>query len=220
MPTIGPSFPGPVPSHGDRRKRRVGILGGSFNPAHDGHRHISLEAIRRLDLDEVWWLVSPQNPLKCSEKTASLLDRMQKAQKIACHPKIRISSMEDNLPSRFTANTLRILTARFPLTRFVWLMGADNMIQIPRWHRWHTIFSLVPVAILDRGEYAGRALAGMAAQRFARFCAAASRSRDLADRHPPAWTFLRIRRHPASSTAIRNRNSGYEERSTPDPGPM
>ncbi|WP_322099417.1 nicotinate-nucleotide adenylyltransferase [Haematospirillum jordaniae] len=211
MSGIDLTFPGPVPSRGDHRRRKIGLLGGSFNPAHDGHRHISLEAIRRLGLDEVWWLVSPQNPLKPRAGMLPLPIRIEKARHIARHPRIRVSSLESHLPSRFTADTLRALKTRFPAAQFVWLMGADNMLQIPHWYRWPTIFSLVPVAILDRGEYAGRALVGTAAQRFLRFRVAASQVSDLAGKTPPAWAFLRIRLHPASSTAIRSQRRKPEE---------
>ncbi|MBV9833149.1 MAG: nicotinate-nicotinamide nucleotide adenylyltransferase, partial [Alphaproteobacteria bacterium] len=114
--------------------RRIGLLGGSFNPAHEGHVHISLEALKRLDLDEVWWLVSPQNPLKAANGMASLADRMEGARSVtATHPRLRVTDLERKLGTRYTIDTVRALRRRHPHARFVWLMGADNLRQLPRW---------------------------------------------------------------------------------------
>ena len=136
-----------------RPARRIGILGGSFNPAHDGHRHISLEALKRLRLDEVWWLVSPQNPLKPQEGMAPFEDRIEKAKSVADHPRIRVTDIEKGFATTYTAETLARLCRRFPNQRFVWLMGADNLSQISRWNRWTRIFHTVPVAVFDRPSY-------------------------------------------------------------------
>jgi nicotinate-nucleotide adenylyltransferase len=196
----------PLPPRGDRRRGRVGLLGGSFNPAHDGHRHISVEALKRLGLDEVWWLVSPQNPLKARAGMAPLGDRVATARTVANHPRLRPTDLERHLGTTYTAETVGRLRRAFPRLRFVWLMGADNLIQIPHWHRWTAIFHAVPVAILDRGPYSGRALAGLAARRFAAARMPAKGAAALAGREPPAWVFLPIRRHAASATAIRARH--------------
>lgn len=126
---------------------RVGLLGGSFNPAHDGHRYISRLALKLLGLDEVWWLVSPQNPLKPAAGMASLGDRLARAQAVADHPRIRVTDLERLLGTRYTADTLAALHRCFPRTRFVWLMGADNLLQVPRWQRWTEIFETTPVAL-------------------------------------------------------------------------
>jgi len=182
-------------------RRTVGLLGGSFNPAHDGHRHVSLLALRRLGLDEVWWLVSPQNPLKPVAGMAPLAQRLAAARRIARHPRIRVSDIEQRLGTRYTVDTIGRLQQRFPGVRFVWLMGADNLAQIPHWHRWPEIFARVPVAVFDRGDAAFRALAGPASRRFARYRVRDPRA--LALSRPPAWCFLFIARHPASATAIR-----------------
>lgn len=182
---------------------RIGLLGGSFNPAHAGHRHISLYALKALKLDQVWWLVSPQNPLKSSAGMGSLAERLEWARVAARHPRIRVTDLECSLGTRYTADTLRQLTRRFPKTRFVWLMGADNLRQIPRWRDWARIFRLVPIAVFSRPTYSLGALGGMAAQRFARRRVPDLRARGLADAEPPAWTFLRNPLHPASATAIR-----------------
>ena len=120
----------------DHRNRRIGLLGGSFNPAHAGHRYISTEALRRLDLDEVWWLVSPQNPLKSQSGMAPFSQRLSHAASVARHPRIRVSAIEAEMGTRYTADTLAMLVRRFPAARFVWLMGADNLMQIPKWRDW------------------------------------------------------------------------------------
>jgi len=185
---------------------RVGLLGGSFNPAHDGHRHISLVALERLGLGQVWWLVSPQNPLKPVEGMAPLSERLKNAEQIARHPRILVTDIESRLDTRFTADTVKRLQQRYPKVRFVWLMGADNLLQIPKWRNWQTIFHALPIAILDRGPYSNfyRALSGQAAQKFKNSRVPARRAHRLADMAPPAWVYLRdMKRHPASATRIR-----------------
>jgi nicotinate-nucleotide adenylyltransferase len=184
-------------------KRRIGLLGGSFNPAHDGHRHLSLEALKRLGLDEIWWLVAPQNPLKPVAGMAPLDDRLRQAQAVARHPYIRVIDVETPLGTRYTADTLAALGARFPHARFVWLMGADNLVQIPRWKEWQRIFRQLPIAVFARPTYCRRALAGKAAQRFAR-ARIDGKERLLADRSPPAWCFVPMKLDPHSATAIRS----------------
>ena len=188
---------------GDRRRRRVGLLGGSFNPAHAGHRHVSLEALHRLALDEIWWLVSPQNPLKPVVGMASLDERIATATKVARHPAIRVSGIEREMGTRFTADSLAALRRRFPGCRFVWLMGADNLRQIPRWDRWLTIFGRVAVAVFDRSPYSYKALAGRAAKRFAGHRAVGRGVVRLAAEPPPRWAFIHSPRHSASATLIR-----------------
>ena len=186
---------------------RIGLLGGSFNPAHDGHRQISVEALRRLQLDQVWWLVSPQNPLKSEAEMAPLALRMESARAVAKHPLIRPTDIETRLGTRFTADTLVALTRRFPRSRFVWLMGADNLVQIPSWDRWTQIFNTVPVAIFDRPSYTLRALAGTAARRYRRNRLREREAPRLAGMSPPAWIFLHIRLNPASATQLRARRA-------------
>jgi nicotinate-nucleotide adenylyltransferase len=178
-------------------------LGGSFNPAHAGHLHISREALKRLDLDEVWWLVSPQNPLKARRGMAAFARRLALARAEARHPRIRVVDLEDRLGTRFTVDTLAALRRRFPRVRFVWLMGADILAEITRWKAWPEIFLRAPVAVFARPTYCHRALAAMAAQRFARFRLAPGAARRLAAMKPPAWTFLWMKLDPRSATAIR-----------------
>ncbi len=193
------------PALGDRRRRRIGLLGGSFNPAHRGHRHISLLALRMLDLDEIWWLVSPQNPLKPVQGMAPFADRLESARRVAHHPRIKITDIEARLGSQFTVQTLTALRTRFPRTRFVWLMGADNLRQIPLWESWNRIFALAPIAVFARPAYSLGALGGLAAQRYARNRVEPSRARHLAEMTPPAWVFFATRLDPLSATAIRER---------------
>lgn len=197
--------PLPPNAWGDSRRRAIGLLGGSFNPAHDGHRHVARLALKFLD--EVWLLVSPQNPLKPVAGMAPLAERLAEARRVmAGDPRIRVTALEQKLGSRFTFDTINRLKIRFPRVRFVWLMGADNLVQIARWARWNRIFDSVPVAVLARSPYSQRALAAKAARRLAGF--RVKQARGLADRMPPAWTFLHVRLHPASATAIRARRQG------------
>ncbi|WP_051340735.1 nicotinate-nucleotide adenylyltransferase [Azospirillum halopraeferens] len=192
---------------------RIGLLGGSFNPAHAGHRHISVYALKALRLDRVWWLVSPQNPLKPADGMAPAAQRLAEASTAARHPRIVPTLLEGELGTRYTADTLAALTRRFPRTRFVWLMGADNLRQIPRWQRWTKIFRMVPIAVFSRPTYSLGALGGMAARRYARRRVSEHRVRELAALAPPAWAFLRNPLHPASATAIRRaRARGSEPR--------
>ena len=184
-------------------RRRIGLLGGSFNPAHAGHQHISLLALRRLALDEVWWLVSPQNPLKPAQGMASLERRVASARAVADHPRIRVTDIERTLGTRYTVDTVRALQRRHPRYGFVWLIGADNLAQMPAWKSWQTLFRSVAVAIFARPSYSLRALAGQAAGRFARSRLPERMAPRLALEKPPAWVFLRIRLHAASATAIR-----------------
>lgn len=185
----------------------MGILGGSFNPAHDGHLHISLLALKLLKLDEVWWMVSPQNPLKPTKGMAPFEERLAEARDLVKHPNIRITSIEERLGTTNTAESLAVLKQCFPKTRFVWLMGADNLKQISRWHRWTRIFNQVPIAVFDRAPYSFGALAGKAAKAFFRFKKQPADACNLADMPAPAWMFFHTRLHPGSATNIRARRA-------------
>ena len=189
----------PVP---EPRPLRVGLLGGSFNPAHGGHRHVSLNALREVALDQVWWLVSPQNPLKPVAGMAPLAERIASARKVARHPRIRVTDIELRLGTRYTIETVERLKALHP-HRFVWLLGADNLAQLPRWRRWRDLMAAVPVAVFERAPYSYAALAGKAAACFGAARVEEDGLRDLVTATPPAWAFVRLRAHPASSTAIR-----------------
>lgn len=191
---------------------RVGLLGGSFNPAHEGHRHVSLVALARLRLDAVWWLVSPQNPLKPRAGMRALAGRLAEARRVAAHPRIVPTTIERDLGTVYTAETLAALERRFPRTRFVWLMGADNLVQIPRWRNWRKIFERTPVAVFNRPPYSLKALGGKAARRFRDRRVGAERAGGLAALDPPAWVYVDSPMHPASATEIRRRRDAPARR--------
>ena len=154
----------------------------------------------------MWWLVSPQNPLKPVADMAPLADRLAQARQVAAgHHRIRVSDLETRLGGpHFTVDTLKTLRRRYPRVRFVWLMGGDNLLQIPRWERWTEIFRTVPIAVFDRPSCASRALAGQAARRFARQRLPAGAARRLAETKPPSWVFFHTRLDPTSATRIRS----------------
>lgn len=190
--------PGPV-----ARGLRIGLLGGSFNPAHEGHIHVSQVALRRLGLDYVWWLVAPHNPLKPSIGMAPLDARMARAMETAAHPRILVMDIEAALGTRYTIDTLGALQLRFPELRFVWLMGSDNLDQFRRWRRWPDIASRIPIAVVMRPGSTLAPLRAKAAQRLARSRRIACGRIAFAD--PPAFVVLDGPRSPASATAIRAR---------------
>ena len=205
-----PPRPNPLPRWGTgglysaAAGRRIGLLGGSFNPAHGGHLHISREALKRLDLDEVWWLVSPQNPLKPVAGMAPFAERLEQATDIArADRRIRVSDIESKLGTIYTADTLKALRRRFPRARFVWLMGGDNLAQFPHWQRWPQIFRTVPVAVFARPPSSLKVLAGPAAQRFGQARLPENSARRLLLMSPPAWVFFHTRLDPRSATSIR-----------------
>ena len=179
----------------------IGLLGGSFNPPHEAHRQISLTALKRLGLDQVWWLVSPANPLKDSSKLPSLEDRVQAARKMAKSPRIEVTGFAGSSP--YTIDLVTELKRRFPGVNFVWLMGADNLAQFHRWRSFDKIFARLPIAVLDRPGFRLKARAGLAAQRFAPYRVDESDARGLARLEPPAWTILTHRLSGLSSTALR-----------------
>ena len=183
--------------------KRIGLLGGSFNPAHMGHVYISQEALTRLKLDEVWWMVSPQNPLKSTSGMSDFNTRFASAKAIALDTRIVVTEIELELQTTFTVDTLKALRERYPEHRFVWLMGADNLRQIPKWKGWRQIFRMVPIAIFPRPAYSRRALTGKASRRFKRFQVKSTRGTRLANMRPPAWIFLRTQPNTTSATRIR-----------------
>ena len=185
---------------------RVGLLGGSFNPAHDGHRHISLEALARLNLDRVWWIVSPGNPLKSHGDLADLEARLRLAAAVAHHPRVDVTGFEAQLGTAYTAETLSYLTKRLPDVNFVWLMGADNLATLHRWRAWRRILATMPVAVIDRPGWRYRALASRAAISHAGAQRPEAESRGLAGATAPAWSFLSIPLSNLSSTALRARS--------------
>ena len=182
---------------------RIGLLGGSFNPAHEAHRHISLAALKRLGLDQVWWLVSPRNPLKHAKGLNSLDERIAEARTVARHPRIVVTGFEAARGSAYSVDTLKFLKRRFPEVNFVWLMGADNLAEFHRWRDWEGLFRLVPFAVLDRPGFRLKGRASRAAQRFASGYVDETDSRGLARLAPPAWTILTLPLSSLSSTGLR-----------------
>ena len=190
------------PRHGDRRRLRIGILGGSFNPAHEGHRHVAETALRALGLDQVWLLVSPGNPLKTAAGMAPFAERLASARAISRPPRILATGIEASLGERYSALTLAKLARRFPKARFVWIIGADNLWQLPRWRRWRELVAGTSMAVLPRPGWTRKALAGAAAKRLRH---ARRRPLALLRDGPPGWTMIPAREHHASATAIRAR---------------
>lgn len=186
----------------------IGLLGGSFNPAHDGHREISLEALKRLKLDAVWWLVTPGNPLKEAGVYAPYEDRISAARRRADHPRIVVSNFEARKSLQYTVDTLATLKLLWPDMCFVWLMGADSLAGFHRWKDWRRIFELAPIAVFARPGYDEDALASEAARAFALFRREAEEAGTLARAEPPAWIFFKDTTNPASSTAIRAARGG------------
>ncbi len=186
---------------------RIGLLGGSFNPPHQAHLEISLTALKRLGLDQVWWLVTPGNPLKGTAKLASLESRVEAAKVLAKNPRIAVTGFEAKTGSAFTIDLLLGLKQRFPDVNFVWLMGADNLAEFDRWRAWEEIFALMPIAVLDRPGFRLKARAGKAAQRFAAYAVDESDARGLALLPPPAWTILSHKLSSLSSTALRTKKA-------------
>jgi nicotinate-nucleotide adenylyltransferase len=182
---------------------RIGLLGGSFNPAHGGHREISLKALEALRLDAVWWLVSPGNPLKDETEYAPYEERLAEARRIAAHPRIIVSNFEARQNLRYTIDTLDALAALWPQTQFVFLMGADSFASFHRWKDWRRIASRIPLAVFNRPGHEDAALTGDAARALALFRTPEERAAAIVDGEPPIWTFISTTRNPASATAIR-----------------
>lgn len=185
----------------------VGVFGGSFNPAHDGHAHVAETALRRLGLDRVIWLVSPQNPLKDARDSAPLAERMASAEQAARQavsgPSMIVSDFETRAGTQWTIDTLRTLVHRHPGVRFVWLMGSDNLASFHRWRGWTDIMRLMPMAVVARPGSLLDSRTAPAAARFAESRIPAGRARLLADMDAPAWTYLTAPLNPRSSTALR-----------------
>lgn len=183
--------------------RRIGLLGGSFNPAHAGHREISLAALDRLGLDAVWWLVTPGNPLKDKGVYAPYEERLHKARRVADHPDIVVSDFERRHDLQYTVDTLERLQEINPDARFVWLMGADSLASFHGWKDWRRIAERVPIAVFNRPGHGEDALAGEAAKALAAFRIDASAAQTLIEQTPPAWVYFADLDNPLSSTALR-----------------
>jgi nicotinate-nucleotide adenylyltransferase len=189
---------------------RIGLLGGSFNPPHAAHRAISLFAMKRLQLDRVWWLVSPGNPLKHTRGPHDTAARAAAARAVAQDPRIDVSCLEAVIGTRYTVDTISYLRRRCAGARFVWIMGADNLAQFHRWENWQRIAAEVPIAVIDRPPQSFRALAAPAAQALADDRILESKARTLAASAPPAWVFLTGLKLNLSSTVLRNSDGSWK----------
>jgi nicotinate-nucleotide adenylyltransferase len=199
--------------------KRVGLLGGSFNPAHAGHRRLSLHALKALGLDEVWWLVSPGNPLKPQAGMAPFAARLASARRLARHAPIRASAVEARLKTRYTADTLSRLPRLYPRHRFVWLMGADNLVQFHQWQDWRGIARKVPIAVIARPGYDRQAHAAVAMGWLRRFVRPAGQAENWTRWRLPALVLLRFRPDPTSATRLRAADPAWHRRFLPDPDP-
>lgn len=184
---------------------RVGLYGGSFNPAHQGHAHVAETARRRLQLDRVIWLVSPQNPLKSNRETASLEERMEGARRFARGRSMIVSDAEARIGSQYTIDIVRDLKARFPGVHFVWIMGADSLATFHRWRGWTQIMDEVPVAVVSRPWISLKSRSSPAARRFAHARVPIEQAKLTPSSQPPRWVFLTGPLNFQSSTALRER---------------
>ena len=206
----------PEPEHIDYRRdpnkipassagMKIGLFGGSFNPPHLGHVHVSKTAIRKLHLDQLWWLVSPGNPLKDLHNLPGLEERIAMCHKINTHPDIKITGFEAAYDFRYTADTIKLLANRRPNIQFVWVMGADNFSNFHLWDRWQTIAGQIPLAIIDRPNSITSPNSSSATHALAKYRIDERDSPLLANLKPPAWVFIHARRSFLSSTFIRNK---------------
>lgn len=192
--------------------RRIGLLGGSFNPAHGGHRRISLFTLHALGLDEVWWLVSPGNPLKPREGMAPLQARYASAVRQARRAPIRASVIERELGTRYTVDTLAAIQRRYPKHEFVWLMGSDNLAQFHLWRDWREIARSMPIAVIARPGYDGAAVASPAMAWLRRYRVSTASFAKGGEWSAPALVTLRFDPDPRSATAIRRADPDWATR--------
>jgi nicotinate-nucleotide adenylyltransferase len=197
---------------------RIGLLGGSFNPAHRGHRHLSVEAMRALDLDELWWLVSPGNPLKESARDMAPFEaRLASAQRLARRSRIRASDFERREGTRFTIDTVRRLKQRYPEHQFIWLLGSDTLRDFHKWRDWRGLAAEVPIAVIRRPGYDSAAHAARAMGWLRKFVHPARQAKQWTEWSAPAILFLRLAPDPTSATAIRARDPNWHQRTKNEP---
>jgi nicotinate-nucleotide adenylyltransferase len=195
---------------------RIGLLGGSFSPAHEGHRRISLAAIRALDLDEVWWLVSPGNPLKEGARDMASFDtRLASAVRMARLAPIRASDFEQWEGTRYTVDTVRRLKRRHPADQFIWLLGSDTLPNFHKWRKWRSLAREVPIAVIRRPGYDHAAHAARAMGWLRRFVRPSSQAKCWTEWSAPAIILLRLPPDPSSSTAIRALEPNWHRQANP-----
>ncbi|MGO4389427.1 nicotinate-nucleotide adenylyltransferase [Microvirga sp. 2YAF29] len=182
---------------------RIGLYGGSFNPPHAGHRHVSLMALKRLGLDRVWWIVTPGNPLKDTGELASTAMRVTEARDMADDPRIEVTAFEEEIGARYTVDTLAFLMRRYPGVHFVWIMGADNLAGFHRWRGWRRIARMMPMAVVDRPGWTLKAARSRSATALGAYRVDERQARALAGMQAPAWVFLYGPRSHLSSTELR-----------------
>ena len=187
--------------------QRIGIMGGSFNPVHAGHLIVAETALKRLGLDQLWWVVTPGNPLKENNGLAPLATRMAACRDMAKNPHMKITGFETELGSPYTAITLSFLRRRYPANQFVWVMGADNMASFDRWQNWRGIAASMPIAVVDRPGWRHKAMASPAAHTLTKARISEARAKSLPRHKAPAWVFLTTRLSNLSSTALRKGKS-------------
>jgi len=186
---------------------RIGLLGGSFNPPHEGHALVTRLALTRLGLDRVWWLVTPGNPLKSQADLAALHARVEAARRLVAGPRVAVTDVEAHIGARYTYDTLAWITRRAPKVRFVWIMGADNLGQFHLWRHWRAIADLTPIAVVDRPGSTLRAMSSRAAIALGPWRAPEREAARFADLAPPAFVFLHGPRSGLSSTVLRRRQA-------------
>jgi nicotinate-nucleotide adenylyltransferase len=181
----------------------IGLFGGSFNPPHAAHLMVTLEVLRRLRLDRVWWLVTPGNPLKERRELVPLPERLAAARRLARHPRVIVTALEAEMGTRYTFDTLRSIRRRTRGVRFVWIMGADNLAGFHRWRGWRHIVELMPIVVLDRPGFGRSVLSSRLAATFGAQRLPERTAPRLPWTQPPAWIFLHQRLSPLSSTMLR-----------------
>jgi len=186
-----------------RRNMKIGLLGGSFNPAHEGHIYISKTALKLLGLNEIWWLITPQNPLKPTVKP--LEKRLKYAKNLVKNNKIRIEAIEKRYKSNYTFHTLQNIIKQYSGTKFIWLMGADNLYEINKWYNWKNIFKIMPIAVFDRGYYSYTVFNSIAGRHYFNNLHKTKNSKSIFNITPPVWTFFHINKNPLSSSTLRNK---------------
>ena len=193
---------------GDREtvspNQKIGVLGGSFNPAHEGHLSISKIALQRLNLDEVWWIISPRNPLKKYDILYDFEDRVSSAEKVIDTNHISISRLEKNAQIKYTIGTVEYLNTRYVGTKFVWIMGADNLKDFHRWREWDKLAITVPIAIIDRPSSSLDVTSSLFANKYRKYRVDEADAQNLADKKKPAWVFLHSKLNDQSSSQLRN----------------